>query len=325
VIPTSALKNLPLASSDPVVEITNESIELDVDDLLDIDGSDDQTLAVSKGLAHKIAKRLAAPKRNARTNVVPAAAPSEPDDSRATIPFGLEKHAPKSTSAMTPRMSTVSSPAHFAFAAVPPRNPKASVRDAGSTFEPVSTSSAPAHFAAQPRVRTVSASYPPIAIAIAGREKALSFIQERPSRAGWIAAAVIAVVLLIGGSMRVQSSALPSSATQPAELTPLPAAVEPEAPKPVEVAIPKVVQFGDDQGVAIKPSAKPSASPAKHAAAPAKPTTKPAPSAKLADGSLALTDSKTEKKPESKPADKKKPAQTIDAELAELQLRAAAR
>lgn len=305
----SAFKKLLLGSSkDPVVEITDQSIELDVEDLLDIDGSDDQTLALSRGMK-KLAKRGARVSPAAPVQTVPVPTPSDRLSNRATTPFGLEKHAPKLVEKTT-RMSSISSPAHLAFAAAPPKNPlpPPSVRDAGSTFEPVAANT-PAHFAAnQPRERKPSASYPPIAIVVNGhREKALSFIQERPSRAGWIAAAIIAVVLVISGSIRVQSVA-PAAAAPPAELTPLPAAALEEAPKPVE---PKVVQFADDQGIAIKPKA---AASAKHPVAPAKPAAaKPAaPRTEVA--------AKSEPK-----AEKKKPAQTIDAELAEMQLRAASR
>ncbi|MBX3231107.1 MAG: hypothetical protein KIT84_37220 [Labilithrix sp.] len=328
-IPTSPLKRLPLADpGDPVLEI-DESIELFAEDLLDIDGSDDQTIAAPRGLARK----LMPPKRKTRSAAayVPPPPPSEPEDNRVTQPFGLEKHVPRPIPAAvrTSRMPSMPSytpssaaPAHFAFAAAPPRNPRVEPRDAGSTFEPVASFVGPAHFA-NVRERKASSSFPPIALAGRAARDSIAFIQDRPSRAGWIAAAVAAVLLLVAGSMRVQSVVAPApvAAAEPFPPPPVVVVAAPAAPAPAAPAADaKVVTFGDDQGVAIKPAAaaKPAAAPVKHAAP--RPTPKPA-------STLSLSDSKPKSDKGEKSGDKLSAAEKkkISDELAEAQLRAASR
>lgn len=306
-------------------KIQNEeslSIELDEEDLLDIDGSDDPTAAFS---GKAVLSKLHSPKKKvaARQPQVASMVVDDPtivirDDIRETIPF------PKALASK------------FPFA------PPAAHAPINAKMAPKSPTISPAP---PVRNRNANSSYPPIAISVPpARDRQMSFISEKPSRAGWIAAAVLGVLIVVGGSLKV---AAPKAAAPAADPTPVAAAEPPPAPEET-----KVVTFGENQGVNIKPKAdaKADAKDAKDAkpepkkpahvwVAPAKPAAKPASSAKV-DNSLAVTkETKEEKKdipstshdatPSSgssnmSKADQKK-LKSIEQDLADLQLKAAAR
>jgi hypothetical protein len=292
----------------PIKNDESLSIELEDEDLLDIDGSDDPTMAFG---GKAFLAKFRAPRRNAnaKKRVQVAHVVDDPtvvvrgrDDVRETMPFPMPRAASRPASAPAAPKSPTISPA-------PPVRPR----------------------------RNANSSYPPIAVNVGShRERQMSFISERPSRAGWIAGAILAGLILIGGSIKV---AAPNVAPHAAEAAPV-AAAEPPAPAaettPEE---PKVVTFGDNQGVSIKPKADAKADakaepkkPAPHVAVAAKPAAKPAASSKV-DNSLAV--SKDEAKMPATSHDtapssniskaEQKKLKSIEQDLADLQLKAAAR
>lgn len=334
----------------PLLNDQSMSIELDDEDLLDIDGSDDPTAAFS---GKAVLAKLRPPPRKERgkerglgraagqsrvpASVAPAPAPMpahlarpvedptlvmsadrldrlDREDVRETIPIPMR---------LLPRTGRSSPPA--AAAPVP-----ASMAPKSPTISPV-----------PPMKRNATSSYPPIAVSLGPhRERAMSFVSERPSRAGWITAAVIGVLVLVGGSIKVATPKAPAVEPPPAV-----AAAEPVAPAEAQEE-PKVVTFGDHQAVSIKvkpvdakpveakPDPKPEAkkpAPAPHAVA-SKPAAKPA---SKPDTSLALSKDKEDKIPSTShdgssasssisKADQKK-LRSIEQDLADLQLKAAAR
>ena len=297
------------------------SIELEDEDLLDIDGSDDPTAAFSakKNLGMLMALRAPAKKNRATVQVHEDEHPTvmlrdvNEDGDRATIPVPMHLLAPRKSE----------------------RTPPAAAANPSAKMAPKSPTISPA-----PPVKTkrnATSSYPPIAINVSGhRDRAMSFISERPSRAGWITAAVIGALLLIGASAKV---AAPKAHVAPPPV----AAAPPPAPLSEPDAEPKVVTFGD--GISIKPKAE--ASKAEASKADAKPDVKkPAPhfvakapakapaTTKLPDGSLSLNDkkdipatshdSKSERSDKPVTAEQKK-LKSIEQQLAEAQLKAAER
>jgi hypothetical protein len=297
----------------PIKNDESLSIELEEEDLLDIDGSDDPTMAFG---GKAFLSKLRAPRKranganganpNGKKRAPVADAVDDPtivvrgrDDVRVTMPFPMQHATARRGSAPAPLKSPTISPA-------PPVRQR----------------------------RNVNSSYPPIAISVGShRERQMSFISERPSRAGWIAGAILAALIVIGGSIKVAAPKVAPAAA--ADATPV-AAAEPPAPAPEEA---KVVTFGDNQGVSIKPKADAKADakaeakkPAPHVAVAAKPAPKPAASSKV-DNSLAV--SKDEAKAPATSHDtapssnitkaEQKKLKSIEQDLADLQLKAAAR
>jgi hypothetical protein len=293
----------------PIQNDQSLSIELEEEDLLDIDGSDDPTTAFG---GKALLSKLRAPRKNANAkkrvqvaHVVddPTVIVRQRSDVRETMPFAMPR-APKGASSApaAPKSPTIS--------------PAPPVRER----------------------RNAISSYPPIAINVgAHRERQMSFISERPSRAGWIAGALLIALILIGGSLKV---AAPKVAPHAAEATPV-AAAEPPAPSSETAAEdPKVVTFGDNQGVSIKSKADAKADakaeakkPAPHVAVAPKPAAKPAASSKV-DNSLAVskddtkmpaTSHDTPPPPSNMSKAEQKKLKSIEQDLADLQLKAAAR
>jgi hypothetical protein len=265
-------------------------IELEDEDLLDIDGSDDQTLAYS---AKKFLRKFTA--KNKRS-------PYARGNAQAAGPVGRESFSDIKETVALPQNLISKLPM---MKPEPPPTVKAKAKKS-PTISPAPE-------------RDVNGSYPPIAINVAPmRRQQMSFVSERPSRAGWITAAVIGVLIIVGGFIKVGGvPKLPVAAAEPP-----PAAVE-QTPAPAPSSSEeKVVKFDDDQGIAIKKDDGKSAAHAKHVAPPPPAPKKLVVAAKAADTSLSES-SKDSKKSEK--ADAKKKPLTIDQDLADAQLRAAAR
>lgn len=317
----------------PLQNDMSMSIELDDEDLLDIDGSDDPTQAFAN---RALLGKLRAPARkNRRADVAlaaPAAAPpthfNRPVDD-PTIVMGADREDAR---------ETIPVPMKLLAAFKPSSAPPAANAPVPGSIAPKSPTISPAPPVKQ---RNANASYPPIAINVAPhREPAMSFISQRPSRAGWIAAAVIGVLVLVGGSLKVGAPKAPAAAGEP---TPVVAPADaPAEAKGSDQEDPKVVTFGDNQGIAIRakeprPDAKPEPKADAKKPAPAahpvtvKPVVKPAVPTK-ADTSLAASKDKDDKipatshePPPSKMTPEQKKLKSIEQDLADLQLKAAAR
>lgn len=317
----------------PLKNDESVSMELGDEDLLDIDGSDDPTTAFS---AKAVLARLRPPARKKRAPI--AVAVADADNDRTLVKRDHEEEGDREDVRETIPIAMKLVASAFS------RTPPAAAAPVSAKMAPKSPTISPAP---PVKTRNANASYPPIAINVAPREPAMSmtFVSGRPSRAGWITAAVMGALILIGGSIKVAS---PKS--QPAAEPPPVVATEP-APADVPDE-PKVVTFGDSQGISIraksdapvKPDAKsesksektePKTEPKKAAlhVVVAAPKAAPKPAPLKADNSLAVSKDREDKIPATShdaPASnaskaEQKKLKSIEQELADAQLRAASR